>query len=208
MVAHGGDHALALRTWREATELLGVRLHGLRRRRAEIDLDSHRPGDAVQRVDRRVGIRAFELSDRGLADAGELRELGLGHTQVLAHPAQFQLHGELRVDRYPEQGALAGLEGTRRTWREHALLQVRLEPQLQRFLRFVLDVVAWRREGVAARAGREVCQQVLAFLGYDCRIAHGHLRNLMPAAFSMLFERADRQVAWMHRDRHQTRFRR
>src|SRR5207245_9751109 len=43
------------------------------------------------------------------------------------------------------------------------------------------------KRGVAARTGREVRQQVLAFLGHDCRVAHGHLRNLMPAAFSMLF---------------------
>src|SRR5207245_2480027 len=42
------------------------------------------------------------------------------------------------------------------------------------------------KRGVAARTGREVRQQVLAFLGHDCRVAHGHLRNLMPACFSML----------------------
>src|SRR5438270_7019771 len=186
VVVQRGDHTLALGPWCEATELLGVRLRGLPRRRAEIDLDSHRPGDAVQRVDRRVGIRAFKLGDRRLADAGELRELGLGQAQVVAYPAQLEFYGELRFDRHPQHRALFGLERARRTWREYALLQVRLEPQLQRFLRFVLDVVAWRREGVAARAGREVCQQVLAFLGHDCREAHGYLRNLMPACFSML----------------------
>src|SRR2546426_9952597 len=152
----------------------------------EIDLSSHRTRYPVERVDRRVGVRAFELGNRGLADAGELCELGLGEAEVLAHPAQLQLHGELRVDRYPEQGTLAGLEGTRRTWREHALLQVGLEPQLQCFLRFVLDVAALRRESVAATAGREACQQVFGFFGFDCPGAHRPLRHLMPAAFSML----------------------
>src|SRR2546422_10161693 len=88
----------------------------------EIDLSSHRTRYPVERVDRRVGVRAFELGNRGLADAGELCELGLGEAEVLAHPAQLQLHGELRVDRYPEQGTLAGLEGTRRTWREDSRL--------------------------------------------------------------------------------------
>ena len=61
-----------------------------------------------------------------------------------------------------------------------------LEPQFQCFLRLVLDVAAGRGEGVAARSSGEVRHQILAFFGRDCRVAHGHLRNLMPAAFSML----------------------
>src|SRR2546428_14036860 len=138
----------------------------------EIDLSSHRTRYPVERVDRRVGVRAFELGNRGLADAGELCELGLGEAEVLAHPAQLQLHGELRVDRYPEQGTLAGLEGTRRTWREHALLQVGLEPQLQCFLPFVLDVAALGRENVAAMAGPGACQSGSSFLGYGWRVVH------------------------------------
>jgi hypothetical protein len=89
----------------------------------EIDLDSHRAGDPVERIDRRIRVGAFELGDRGLADAGELRELGLGEAKVLAHPAQFQLHGELRFDGHPEDRALSGLERARRPWREHAFLQ-------------------------------------------------------------------------------------
>src|SRR5467141_1275943 len=61
LVAHGRDHPLALGTWRKTTELLGVRLHRLACGRMEIDLSSHRTRDAVERVDRRVGVRAFKL---------------------------------------------------------------------------------------------------------------------------------------------------
>src|SRR5438128_6742531 len=100
--------------------------------------------------------------------------------RVLAHPAQFQLPGELGFDRYPEYGALAGLQRPRRPRRQHALLQVRLEPKLQGFLRVVLDVVAGRRESVAASACREVRQQVLALFGYDRWVPHAHLRKMMP----------------------------
>src|SRR5206468_2320264 len=120
LLAHGSEDAPSLRTRRQMTELLGVGLHGLASRRMEVDLRSHRAGDAVERVDGRVGVGAFELGDRGLADAGELGELGLGQAQVVAHPAQLQLHGGLRLDGYPDERSLAGLGRAPGTRREHA----------------------------------------------------------------------------------------
>src|SRR5471032_845778 len=95
VVAEFAEDTLSGRAWCQLAELLGVRLHRFSGRWLEVDLRAHRAGNAVQSFDRRVRIRAFELGDGRLAHAGELRELGLRQAQVLAHPAQLQLHGEL-----------------------------------------------------------------------------------------------------------------
>src|SRR5882762_10157860 len=57
------------------------------------------------------------------------------------------------------------------------------------------DHARGRREGLAASAGREVRQHVLAFLGPDCRVSHGHFRNWMPACLSMLLRPTMRTAA-------------
>ena len=55
---------------------------------------------------------------------------------------------------------------------------------------------AWRREGVATRAGREVREQVLALFRYDRWVAHGHLRNLN--ARRLLDREASRRPSGRH----------
>src|SRR5216684_3701133 len=52
---------------------------------------------------------------------------------------------------------------------------MRFEPEIQGLLRLVLDGMARRREGVAAGASRKGRQQILAFPGHDCRVAHRHI---------------------------------
>src|SRR5471030_2188855 len=150
VVAQLAEDALSGWARCQLAQLLRVGLHRIRGRGLEIDLRAHGAGDAVQRLDRRIRVRAFELGNGRLADAGELREFGLRQAQVLAHPAQLQLHGELWLDRDPEHRSLASLEGPRWPRREPPVLQVRLKPQLQGFLRLVLDGVARRREGLTA----------------------------------------------------------